>query len=162
MQRRALTVVVLLLAVLIACRSEPSSAAGTSKKRGPDHDLTIDEARGGHTLKRHVGRSDEQLRERLDRERNISAASSYTDRATAERAVGAAIAANQQKIQHWMERGDRRPNLVLDYNEPSDSIGRVMNRGAMGSVPCDHSIVVLRADGRNDYFVLTSYPECKP
>ena len=162
MQRRALTAVVLLLAVLIACRTQPSSAAGTSKPHGTNRDLAIDEARGGHTLKRHVGRSDEQLRDRLDRERNISAASSYTDRATAERAVGAAIAANPQKIQRWMERGERRPNLVLDYDEPNNSIGRVMNRGAMGSVPCDHSIVVLRADGRSDYFVLTSYPECKP
>ena len=163
MRLRALTVLVVLLAVLIACRSQPSSAAGTrSPQKTTDRDLTIDESRGGHTLKRHVGRTDDQLRERLDHERNISAASTYTDRATAERAVGAAIASNQQKIQRWMERGERRPNLVLDYNEPNDSIGRVMNRGALGSVPCDHSIVVLRADGRSDYFVLTSYPECKP
>jgi hypothetical protein len=162
MRLRALFVLLLVLTGLIACRSQPSSAAGTSAKQGTDRDLTIDESRGGHTLKRHVARTDEQLRQRLEQERNISAASTYTDRATAERAVGAAISSNQQKIHRWMGRGERRPNLVLDYNEPNDSIGRVMNRGAMGSVPCDHSIVVLRADGRDDYFVLTSYPECRP
>jgi hypothetical protein len=32
---------------------------------------------------------------------------------------------------------------------------------AMVSIPCDHAIVVLRAEG-DDYYVLTSYPECKP
>ena len=109
-----------------------------------------------------MGRTDEQLRERLERERHISAASTYTDRQTAERAVGMAIEGGGDRIQHWLERGARRPNLVLDYTAPNDAIGRVMNRGAMGSVPCDHSIVVLRADGPTDYVVLTSYPECRP
>lgn len=73
-----------------------------------------------------------------------------------------AIQNGQQKLQRWIARGARRPNLVLDYTEPNDAIGRVMNRRALGSVPCDHAIVVLKADGVEDYFVLTSYPECKP
>jgi hypothetical protein len=38
------------------------------------YDLGHDEARGGHTLARHVARTDGELRERLARERNISAA----------------------------------------------------------------------------------------
>jgi hypothetical protein len=109
-----------------------------------------------------VGRTDEQLRERLQQERNISAASTYTDLQEAERAVGAAIQGGREKIERWQQRGERRPNLVLDYTEPNDALGRVMYRGAMGSVPCDHSIVVLKAEGANDYAVLTSYPECRP
>src|SRR5262250_3410571 len=78
-----------------AQRMEQSASAATA----PVRDLSMDEGAGGHILRKHVGRTDEQLLERLDRERNISGASTYTDRATAERALGAAIAQNQQRIQ---------------------------------------------------------------
>lgn len=162
MRWRILAVVAALLLGLLACRSEPQGSSNPREQLAPAHDLTIDESHGGHTLKRHVGLTDDQLRERLRQERNISAASTYTDRPTAERAVSAALEQNQGKIRRWMERGKRRPNLVVDYNEPNDSLGRVMNRGAMGSVPCDHSIVVLKTDGAGKYYVLTSYPECRP
>ncbi len=161
---RALKSVPLLLclALTLSCNKGSPASAPQSAERSFTHDLSIDESRGGHTLKRHVGRTDDQLRERLSNERDISAASTYTDRESAERAVGTALHDNHDKIQRWFQRGERRPNLVLDYNEPNDVIGRVMNRGAMGSVPCDHAIVVLKADGDNDFFVLTSYPECRP
>ncbi len=150
------------MAGLLSCQSQPRAGAEPARQKDTVRDLSIDDARGGHTLKRHVGRTDEQLRERLEHEKDISAASTYTDRQTAERVVGTAIQNNRDKLQRWMERGERRPNLVLDYTEPNDSIGRVMNRRALGSVPCDHAIVVLKADGPSDYYVLTSYPECRP
>lgn len=148
----------LCLAGLLACKAPQSNAARPAKTA---HDLTIDEERGGHTLERHVGRTDAELHERLERETNISANSTYTDRAIAERTVGAALQQNAEKIQRWLERGPHRPNLVIDYTDPNDAIGRVMYPRAMGSVPCDHALVVLRADG-DGYYVLTSYPECRP
>jgi hypothetical protein len=150
------------LILLTGCRTQPPAGAERTGSKGSTRDLAIDEARGGHTLARHVGRTDEQLRERLRQEPNISAASSYTDRQAAERAVGTAIQSSQGKIQRWMERGSRRPNLVLEYTEPNDALGREMHRRALGSVPCDHSIVVLKADGATEFYVLTSYPECRP
>lgn len=162
MRRTSVLVLWLLcLTFLPACRSQ-SQAGAKPESHDVTRDLTLDEARGGHTLKRHVGRGDEELRQRLEHERNISAASSYSDRQTAERAVGLAIQDNRTKIQSWMARGTRRPNLVLDYTDPQDALGQVMYRRALGSVPCDHAIVVLKADGANDYYVLTSYPECRP
>lgn len=161
MRLRPVLVLLLCIAPLLACRTQEQASAKPSS-RPATHDLSLDESRGGHTLQRHIGRNDEQLRQRLQAERNISAASSYTDRATAEHAIGAALDQNADRIQRWMQRGERRPNLVLDYSEPNEPLGRVMFRGAMGSVPCDHSIVVLKADGPSDYFVLTSYPECRP
>jgi hypothetical protein len=109
-----------------------------------------------------VGQTDDQLRQRLDRERNIPAASSYTDRQTAERTVSMALKAEENKVNSWMRRGARRPNLAVDYTEPNDSLGRVMFRGARGSVPCDHAVIVLKATGADDFIVLTSYPECQP
>ncbi len=77
-----------------------STSADAAKRR----DLLRDEKRGGHTLARHVGLSDAELRERLRRDQRISAASTYTDRATAEEAVAAAIKAGRKRIDQWVSR----------------------------------------------------------
>ena len=115
----------------LACQSPPSAPpppevtaavqsvardAATSATVADRYDLERDEHRGGHTLSRHVGRSDADLRERLRREREISAASTYTDRAIAERAVAQALAKNRARVDQWLAREGPRPNLALDYH----------------------------------------------
>ena len=123
------------------------------------YDLARDEARGGHTLARHVGRSDEDLRDRLRRE-HVSAASTYTDRVTAERVVAAALAGNRVRVDAWLGRDGGRPNLVLDYRgEGGAPIGRSLRRGERRAVPCTDALVVLRWDGGRAFYVLTTYPE---
>jgi hypothetical protein len=131
----------------------------TSFRVGSTRDLSQDESAGGHTLHKHVGRTDDQLRERLRHEREISAASTWTDRETAERAVGAALSQNDEKIQRWLAR-DSHPNLVLDYEGPQ-SIGRSLRRNANQPEPCSHATIVLKWSGPGSYYVLTSYPECR-
>ena len=116
---------------------------------------------GGHTLARHVGKTDAELADRLGRERQISAASTYSDRATAERTVSAALESAGGKLSSWRRRVGRRPNLALHYVDRSGTIGRSLFRGARASVPCDRAVVVLKWDDRADRsFVLTSYPDC--
>jgi len=146
--------------------SEASSAAGSASFRveshptsGPVRDLSQDEAAGGHILRKHVGQTDDE-RERLERDRGITGASTYTNRAVAEHAVGAAIAESQDRIERWLSRSGGHPNLVLDYDS-EDPIGRSINRGESQSRPCAHALVVLKYVGPNDYYVLTSYPECR-
>jgi len=102
---------------------------------GPVRDLSQDEAAGGHILRKHVGRTDEH-------------------------AVGAAIAAAQDRIERWLRRSGGHPNLVLDYDSPTP-IGRTINRGESQSHLCSHALVVLKYAGPNEYYVLTSYPECR-
>lgn len=134
----------------------PASREGTATDA---YDLGPDEAKGGHTLARHVGRTDAQLRERLDRERNISAASTYTDRAIAERTVARTLTREAARVSAWRARTGSRPNLALDYRGAAgETLGRSIRRGRSASDPCMNAIVVLRWDGRNG-FVLTSYPE---
>lgn len=157
---------------LISCQPPPStngaSAAPSAMAaraeshltNGPVRDLSQDEAAGGHILRKHVGQTDEQLHERLERERGITGASTYTDRSAAEHAVGAAIAESQDRIQRWLSRSGGHPNLVLDYDSEAP-IGRTINRGENQSRPCAHALVVLKYAGPNEYYVLTSYPECR-
>jgi hypothetical protein len=141
-------------------RPESSPAPIPQQKTDSAHDLSADEEMGGHTLQRHVGRTDAELQERLERERHISAASTYTDRATAEHAVAEAIQQNQDRIQRWLRRPGGHPNLVLDYHG-DQPVGRVLNHGESHSVPCSNAVVVLKWAGPNRYYVLTSYPECR-
>jgi Bacterial CdiA-CT RNAse A domain len=154
----------LALCALISCQSPPSTTAAkataANASQGPVRDLSRDEAAGGHILRKHVGQTDDQLRERLERERRISGASTYTDRSSAEHAVGAAIAASEDRIERWLNRPGGHPNLVLDYDSPTP-VGRTLNRGQSQPHPCAHALVVLKYAGPNDYYVLTSYPECR-
>jgi hypothetical protein len=144
---------------LLACLVVAAAAAAAAA--APPRDLGRDEAMGGHTLARHVGRTVEQLRERLDRERGISAASTYTDRATAERVVAEALAQASGRVAGWTARRGSRPNLALHYRGPAGrEIGLSLQRGAARPRPCTDAVVVLRWDERRgDSFVLTSYPE---
>jgi len=122
------------------------------------YDLQRDEARGGHTLERHVDKSDAELRERLQNE-SISADSTYTDRATAEMAVAAAVRENRRRIDNWLRRPGGHSNLVLDYDS-STPLGRSMRLSDAQSFSCSHAVVVLKWINPQNYYVLTSYPEC--
>ena len=125
-------------------------------------DLSVDEQRGGHTLARHVGRSDDQLRRRLRDQTQISAASTYTDRETAERVVGSVLQQSADRIRSWTRRSGSRPNLALrSIGDPrGPPIGRILERGASTPRPAHGAVVVLRWDDwQRSYYVLTSYPE---
>jgi hypothetical protein len=143
-------------------RSQMLSAAKSTSNGPADdaarYDLARDESRGGHTLDKHVGRSDQELRERLDTERNISAASTWTSREVAEETVDQALRAERDKIARWEERGYRRPNLALHF-DAGRVIGRSMKHGDESSSPSRQAVIVLKADGPNSFYVLTSYPE---
>jgi toxin YxiD len=160
--RRTLTACLLTLLVGLGCQIPDQRTSPTNRVSGPAHDLAQDESAGGHTLRKHVGRTDDQLRERLRHERNISAASTWTDRETAERAVGIALEQNHAKIDRWLSRSEGHPNLVVDYDgDASHPIGRSLRRNAGQPEPCAHATIVLKWVGPTDYYVLTSYPECR-
>jgi hypothetical protein len=147
-----------------ADQSRRPASAGDAASAGRDvasRDLSRDEALGGHTLARHVGRTDDQLRERLQREPGISAASSYTDRETAERTVAAALEQATPRLRGWLDRRGSRPNLALHYRSADGrAVGSSLERGASRPRPSTGAVVVLRWDDRRgEYFVLTSYPE---
>lgn len=132
----------------------PSSTPGASTER---RDLSIDESRGGHTLERHVGKSDAELLARLKAEPDISAASTYPDRATAERVVARVLSARKADVTKWENRTGSRPNLALrlDFGEV---IGRSIEQGKTRAIEVEDAVVVLRWAG-SDWYVLTSYPE---
>ena len=164
-----LAVDVILLLGLAGCGQSPTTEpprieetrrTAQESPRSDRYDLQRDESRGGHTLSRHVARTDEQLEERLRKERNISAASTWSDRESAEMTVAAALRAERGRISGWMRRGDRRPNLALHF-DAGHPIGRSLRRDAGEPVTCTSAVIVLRADGPDSFYVLTTYPEAR-
>jgi Bacterial CdiA-CT RNAse A domain len=157
----------LLLSLVLACNSaKPSQPQGKSSSRAArtntsGRDLSVDESHGGHTLRKHVSRTDIDLRERLRREHEISAASTYTDRHTAETFIGTCLDEDQVRIQQWLAQ-ERHPNLALDcVGDPAWPIGRSLRRGQSQPEPCSNATLVLKWIQPQDYFVLTSYPDCR-
>lgn len=144
------------LAVLLLCLCGTTLLAS-------GRDLARDESLGGHTLSRHIGRTDAELRARLSREPGISAASTWTDRATAERVVGDALDGLKNRVSQWVARRGARPNLALRFHSlDARPIGRSVERGERAARDCRDAVIVLRWDERRrDYYVLTSYPESR-
>ncbi len=126
-------------------------------------DLRADEALGGHTIARHVGRSDAFLAQRLAEEPEIADASSFESLAEAEQAVGAALQARADAIAAWtVGRGPdgRRRVLRLDQ-DVGWPVGRVLERGRAAPVVTSRVRVILRrlAAADRPWFVLTAFPE---
>lgn len=147
------------LALLVALVTSLPLASVAAQ--APRRDLAADERCGGHTMARHVGKTDRELADRLRQQPGISAASTYTDLQTAETVVGAALARERGRIETWSARRGSRPNLALRYTSPGPRpIGRSWRRGRTAPDGCLQAVVVLRWDvPRGAFCVLTSYPE---
>lgn len=133
-----------------------SARATAEAGRTPGRDLSWDEREGGHTLARHVGKSDADLARRLERESGVAAASTFVDRATAEAVVGITVQREAGRIDRWLRQ--QSENLALDYfGERSQVIGFVLLRGESHPVATHRARIVLRRRG-DGYFILTAYP----
>lgn len=130
----------------------------------PSGGLQAHEDAGGHTLARrkaHVGATADDLLGRLQNSpHRITGASSYFDRASAERSVGENINANRTAVEDWLAGSDSR--LRIDYAHDR-IVGHRLDGNATSSdqaVDVRGSRVVLARDTSmpEGYRVLTSYP----
>jgi hypothetical protein len=96
---------------------------------------------GGHTLAKHVGKSEEFLRNRLATEPHITAASTFYDRQTAETTLSAFMDANAVEIAGWLRRSDFGITL---YGRLLQPVGIVILRGETRPVESTGIRVVLR------------------
>ena len=122
------------------------------------HTLIAHENWGGHTISKHVGKTDADLSARLSSDPSLTSASSFPDIDTASGAVANTISTNQSTVSSWMSGSS--PKLVISSTSNS-SVGSVMQQGATASVATNKTTVVLVKDplSANGYTVLTSYPD---
>ncbi len=124
----------------------------------PGGGLDFHEAAGGHTLKKHVGKTEAELAQRLASERRISGASSFTYRSVAEAAIAEAMSINQSAIDSWVKSGSNR--YTIDY-DAKKIIGITLRRGASKATQTSRLRIVLQRSTKlpPGYFIFTAYPQ---
>ena len=112
---------------------------------------------GGHTIERHIAKSDSYLRNRLATS-NISAASTFYELNQAGQVIVNAINRNSYRVNNWLN-GSSNYRLVLNYTHHRN-IGKVLQRGARYLRATRKFKVVLdkRRCSSHRYMVLTAYP----
>lgn len=122
--------------------------------------LAAEEAAGGHTIARHVGRTEAQLRARLAAQPGISAASTFHTLADAERFVSAAVRANRAAIRAWAQTAQAGQGLTLTH-DAGRAVGFGVVRATQQLQTMQRLTVVLRRVQQADraYFVLTAFPK---
>ena len=119
--------------------------------------LLEQELKGGHTVDRHVAKSDAWLLERLQREPKIPAASSFPDRITARQVIGLALMPDKTDLDDWAvkAKGGDVAEIRMAFEQP---IGRLVERGSGAAVPAHGLRLFVMADGTGTCHLLTAYP----
>jgi hypothetical protein len=112
---------------------------------------------GGHTIAKHVGRTEEQLRARLLAER-VPAASTFPSLRAAEQAVSRALRANAATIKTWAQTASQ-DQLVLTHDAGFvTGSGVVRATGRLTSMSKVRVVLKLQTYNGQPYYILTAFP----
>ncbi|CAN7716189.1 DUF6531 domain-containing protein [Pseudomonas sp. LjRoot277] len=144
----------------LACNPCPGDrdVAGPYSEIVPGGGLRAHEARGGHLIEKHIGRSDAQLAQRLEDEPWLGRASTFYDRATAEKAMSSVITTNKAVIARFLRSRDTQ--IIISDSVPYP-VGVVLRRRASTFMPVSGVYLLLRKDQRmpDGYRIHTGYAE---
>ncbi|ADG15365.1 conserved hypothetical protein [Paraburkholderia atlantica] len=121
------------------------------------HEGEVGSRIGGHTILKHVGRTEAQLRERLRLESERRVVSSFRDLAAAEWAISRVMDSNTSRIRNWAQSNPRR-DLVL-YQDVGRKVGYGVIRATGEFKHMSTVQVVFRFEEYNGmpYYIFTSY-----
>ena len=121
----------------------------------PGGGLLAHEAAGGHTLAKHVGKSEEYLRSRLAQEPRLKEASTFYNRQSAESAISAMLNRNRREVDRWLSGTNEE--LAL-RGRAATSVGRLIPRRSKTSTAANGVKIVLRrdADMQTGYLLITA------
>ncbi len=114
----------------------------------------------GHTLQKHVGKTDAELLARFAAEPNIAGSSTFLNQSEAEKWIEAVLVNNHAAIRKWMETtGPSAPPkpFTFAFGEP---VGRGVLRVGSGNIANLFKVrVVLKRIGSDSWGILTSHPD---
>ena len=128
-------------------------ALAVAMSAGGDVDLQKHDDSGGHTVKKHVGKTEEDLRARLAAEPKRDEVSTFLSRREAESAVSGVLRARGSEVASWIEHGGKG---TLNLEGPFKG-GLVLRRGSAACVEGRSVRVVLKGNGAGGWYVFTSY-----
>ena len=110
----------------------------------------------GHTLERHVGKSAEWLHQRVLGHPTAKFASSFSDEATADRAVASALRQRESQLKTWLAGDDRQ--LIVKAQQ-QDVIGISVDRSGHVFESSAIRIVLVRDPSSAEGFIVkTAFP----
>lgn len=116
--------------------------------------LRAHEVPPGHTLAQHVGKTVDEMHERIVSE-SKKRVSTFVDEASAERLIGEAITRKQQALRDWATSDSKDAFVIdIDLGEPTGS--SLSHTGDLTT--CTGIKAVLIPDGRRGWQLLTAYP----
>jgi hypothetical protein len=125
--------------------------------RGERGWLRSHEVPPGHTIERHVGRSEQQLMDRLRDHPNLHRSSAFDDEASAERLIARVLEQRSADINAWMTNPSNR--LVLN-EDLGMRTGVTVSRDGSATTPTAVRVVLI-ADARttSGWRILTAFPD---
>jgi hypothetical protein len=136
----------------------PGTADGPFSEIVPGGGLEAHEKKGGHLIEKHIGRTEIQLAQRLREEPWLSRASTFYDRATAEKAMSGVIAKNQAMIDKFLT--GKESQIIISDSLPYP-VGMVLKKRSTEVKPVSGVVLLLRKDKKlpNTYRIHTGYAE---
>jgi len=130
----------------------------TRKER---RDVQSHENLGGHTDERHIGKSENWLKQRLNSEPDTESASSFYNDNIANLTQGKFVKQFRQEIEAWLTSGEGRFVRVIEMDKP---IGIVVARSKKGDplpavITKKARLVLLRDNSSQGWHFLTCFPE---
>jgi len=135
------------------------AAARIAAVRSGRISLAVHEAQGGHTIARHVGRTEAQLRARLASQKGIPAASTFETLADAERAVAAGLRGNRIAVAQWAEGAAVGATKAFAWNAGTPiGVGVVRATGLLTKMQKVRIVLRKEAVQGKLYYILTAFP----
>jgi hypothetical protein len=116
---------------------------------------------GGHTLLKHVGKTEAELRARLLAQRSVPVASTFTSLEVAERTLYQGIRANAAAIEQWARFAAPGAKQPFFYSVRGGQVGFGVVRATNQLVHLSRVRIVLKMEQYNGklYYILTAFPD---
>ena len=142
----------------------PSNTGDRTREQPKAEDYVMESRRdvrghddaGGHTIERHIGKSDSWLQKRAATLPPQYEASSFADTAIANLTQARVIKENKVEISNFLNN-DEQSRLILEI-EMSREIGKVVNRSGKVWTTRQARIVIIKEASELGYKILTSFP----
>jgi hypothetical protein len=143
-----------------AGRPDAMQTKGTQNATGTRRDIQMQDAAGGHTIERHVGKSETWLRNRLQNDpelKKVNFCSSFRNEAIANRVQGQFVKRHRAALEAWLKNDESHSfKTKVTMNEP---VGIVVERGKSGASETYTSrVIAIRDSSPQGWHILTSYP----
>ena len=126
-----------------------------------EHEAKVVGGVGGHTIRLHVGLTDQQLLARLTQKPWMRAVSTFSSEAEAEQAISFAVRPQRAAILAWAKKAPIGAKEVFRYAAPPGGAGRVLVRGSASTIAGRTVRIVFKKEAFNGklFYILTGLME---